>query len=48
MIVVVCKSFCNQLSTYSNGSKFGVVEKSSESARRTVAKALKDRHFIGS
>jgi len=41
IIVVVCKIFCNQLSTYSIGSKFGVEEKSSESERRTVAKALK-------
>ncbi len=41
MIVVVCKIFCNQLSTYSIGSRLGVEAKSSERARRTVANALK-------
>ena len=40
MIVVVCRIFCNQLSTYSRGIRLGVEAKSSESARRTVANAL--------
>ncbi len=46
IIVVVCKIFCNQLSTYSNGSKLGVNAKSSESARRTVANALEKKRIL--
>jgi hypothetical protein len=45
IIAVVWKKFCKQLSTYSTGSKVSVVAKSSESARRTIAKAPKYNIF---
>jgi hypothetical protein len=46
IMVVVCRIFCDQLSTYSIGSKVGVQAKSSESARRTVANAVKNNRTL--
>jgi hypothetical protein len=46
IMVVVCRIFCDQLSPYSIGSKVGVQAKSSESARRTVANAVKNNRTL--
>ena len=43
MIAVVWRIFWNHVSTHSKGRRFGVEAKSSDNARRTVAKALKER-----